>query len=152
MEQFLEKLESNKIIIDFLSSLLPIVLTVFGLYIAIQQYRTNRKRIKNDLFDRRYAVFSAILEFISKIAKGGSVTQEDRIEFMSSTRGAEFLFDKTIKDYIDEIWEKTVDAGAWAEDNTYHNTASDRAEAKKWLYGEFSAIDKRFRKYLHLKH
>ena len=126
-------------------------LTVLGLYIAIQQYRTNRKRIKNDLFEKRYSVFVAINGFISSISKGG-VTQGQRIEFLSRTRGAEFLFDKKIKTYIDQIWEKSVDAGAWVEDTNYANSPAERGEAKKWLYSELNNMDARFRKYLHLKH
>lgn len=152
MEQILGVLESHKILIEFFTSLVPIVLTVFGLYIAIQQYRTNRKKIKNDLFEKRYTVFVAISDFIMAIAKGGKVTYEERIEFLSRTRGAEFLFDRKIKKYIDEVWEKSVDAGAWAEDSNYSNTAAQRGAAKKWLYSELSGMDTKFRKYLHLRH
>lgn len=152
MEKLLQTLEKHTILIEFLSSLMPIILTILGLYIAIQQYRTNRKRIKIDLFEKRFSVFVAINKFISAIAKEGGVTQEQRMEFISDTRGAEFLFDKKIKLYIDKIWEATVDAGVWTEDNNYANSAAERAEAKKWLFSELKNMDSRFHKYLRLKH
>lgn len=42
--------------IQIFKALLTPVVAILGVYIAYQQWRTNRTRLKHELFDRRYSM------------------------------------------------------------------------------------------------
>lgn len=152
MNEFLCQLEQYKPITDFLIALIPIMLAILGSYIAIQQYRTNRKKLKIELFEKRFKVFDSINKFIGAVVRTQSVDQQQRNDFLAGTRGAEFLFDITIKEYVDKIWETSVDLGVWAEDINTSAHASERAEHMKWFVKQLQEIDGKFKKYMQLSH
>jgi len=152
MNELLCKLEQYKPITDFFIALIPIALAILGSYIAIQQYRTNRKKLKIELFEKRFSVFDSINKFIGAVVRTQSVDQQQRNDFLAGTRGAEFLFDESIKQYVTEIWEKSVDLGVWAEDERTSTNASERAEQMKWFVKQLREIDDRFKKFMQLSH
>ena len=49
----------------YLTALLTPTIAGFGIYIAIQQWLTARRKLKFDLFDRRFAVYDAVRCFSS---------------------------------------------------------------------------------------
>jgi hypothetical protein len=53
--------------IDVLSALLTPTIAILGIYIAYQQWRTNKNRLKLELFDKRYEIFTNIKKFIANI-------------------------------------------------------------------------------------
>ncbi len=55
-----------KTIIEVLSSLTPIFIGLAVVYIAWQQHKTNKHRLKMELFDRRYKVYDAVIVAITK--------------------------------------------------------------------------------------
>ncbi|GJM04048.1 MAG: hypothetical protein DHS20C09_00390 [marine bacterium B5-7] len=152
MDEILFSLEKFKPLIDFFVALIPIALAILGSYIAIQQYRTNRKKLKIELFDKRYAVFIAINQYLGVVMRDVSVDHSQRSEYLAGTRGAEFLFKKEITEYIDEIWSKSIDLCTWAEDELTSTHATERGEHMKWFGRQFSEIDERFKKYMQLEH
>ena len=152
MNEFFEYIEKLKPVVELLTSLIPLAITSLGSYIAIQQYKTNRMKLKNDLFDKRYAVFESVNNYITVIVKGHYVDSDVREEFKSKTRGVEFLFDDEMKEYVTEIWDKAVDLEIWAEDEKTSTHSSEKAEHKKWFYKQLSEINIKFKKYMYLSH
>ncbi len=92
--------------IDVLSALLTPTIAAFAFFIAFQQWRTNRNRLKHELFDRRYEVFKKITEFIGSILASGEVHNQKTTQFLVDTKSVEFLFDKNIAHYIKEVYRK----------------------------------------------
>jgi hypothetical protein len=60
-----------------------VLLAVGGVYIAYQQFRFGRERLKLDLFEKRFAVFAAVSRFLSTIATEGKVQMEQLGETLS---------------------------------------------------------------------
>lgn len=135
----------------FIASL-PIVLTIFGSYIAIQQYRTARKKLKLDLFDKRYAIFQSAKDYIGHIVCYVAATKEKQSEFLVGTRGAQFIFDQEIKSYIDEIWQKSVDLESWSLDQNTSEHSAQRASHSKWFNDQLTKIDAKFKNFMQLSH
>jgi hypothetical protein len=79
-------------IIEISKALLTPVIAIIAAYVAWQQLKTNRRKLKLDLFDRRYAVFEKIGEFIGSILTSGKVQQGKEIQFLVDTKAAGLLF------------------------------------------------------------
>ena len=64
-----------KVYIDIFSALLTPTIALVTTYIAIQQYRNNRAKLRHELYDRRVAVYNAVGNFlitrINSIEGGG---------------------------------------------------------------------------------
>lgn len=152
MNELICELEKLKPVTDFFTALIPIVLSVLGIYIAVQQYRTNRKKLKLELFEKRYVVFDVVIKFIGEVVRTQSFDHQAQINFIEGTRGAEFLFDVDIKLYIDEIWDRAVNLEGWAGDEHTSTHAAERNENMKWFFGQLREVDQRFKKYMQLSH
>ena len=110
------------------------------------------KKLKLDLFEKRYAIYIAIVMFLSEVVRTIKIEKKQQINFIENTRGAEFLFDADIKKYIDQIWEKAVDLETWSYDHNTSEHSGKRAETMKWLIKQLDEIDQRFKKYMQLSH
>jgi len=152
MNELILELEKIKPLTDFFTALIPIVLSIFVILIAIQQYRTNRRKLKLDLFEKRYKVFDVTIKFIGDVVRSQNFEHQTGSDFLEGTRGAEFLFDAEIKLYIDEIWERAVNISVWAEDESTSTHAAERNEHMKWFVKQLREVDQRFKKYMQLSH
>jgi hypothetical protein len=146
--------------VDILSALLVPTIAIFGSLIAFLQWRINRARLKNELFDRRYQQFTVIKEFLGSIMSSGKVNRDEEHKYLVGTRGIRFIFDKKIADYIEQkIWHlavelETLDAeleGVPVGDERTKNVHR-QADIKKQLYQEFENLEELFSPYLQLKH
>src|SRR5450755_2316417 len=88
--------------ITVLAALLTPVLAAFGAYIAWQQWRTNRNKLKLDLFERRFTVYDAAIQLINSILRAGKVDQADLNIFVSRTRSAAFTVGGKIENYLNK--------------------------------------------------
>lgn len=143
--------EENKAFISLLQAMLPVILTVFAIYIAYQQYQTNRRKLKLDLFDKRLMIFEATKKLMLGVLNSSSYNLENQTEFNQGTRGAQFLFGEDIKVYLDEIWSRFIDLETWLEDSKLSEHALERTETKKWFISELRSIDQKFIKYMKLE-
>jgi predicted membrane protein len=151
MEELICWINKYQIVFNFFTSLIPIFLTIFGSYIAVQQYRVNRKRLKKDLFDKRYEIFEHTKEFLGDIVTHG-LNDERKRKYILGTRGVAFIFDSDLKAYIDKIWSISVDLESWEGDVLPSTHATERAEHLKWVSQQLKVVDSRFEKYMSLSH
>jgi len=93
-------------VLEFLSGLLTPAIAVVMTYIAIQQYRTRQSRLRLDLFDRRYAIYQGVKEFIRHAVSAGDVQNQAIADLNESTHDAFFLFDESVDEYVDELRQK----------------------------------------------
>lgn len=94
--------------VDILSALLVPAIAVLGVYIAYQQYRINEQRLRHETYDRRLAVYKAVQKYLSEILRDGRTTYERASEFYSEASEATFLFDSSVQEWIDEIFQQSV--------------------------------------------
>ena len=132
---------------DILSGLAVPVIGFLGVYIAWCQWKTAAYRFKLDLFDKRFMIYDATIDFILSI-RGGGVVRDDHLGvFKEKTLPARFLFDDKIAKYLSEIKEKAIDLQTYKEElegtlpeQERGEKIKQRSELRKWLYKQ---IDER---------
>ena len=116
--------------------------------------------MKHELFDRRYAQYEAVQNFIAETLKNGKPSDESQIEYRRGISGIEFTYDEDIAKYLHEkIWCTAVDLEckcAEMEDipqsEERRKLAKERGALKIKLIDESGELYKRFKPYLNLKH
>jgi hypothetical protein len=146
--------------VDYFSALLTPTIVIFGSIIAWQQWRTNKKRLKHELFDRRFEQFTVVRDFLRSIGVSGKPKPDEQFKFVSGTRGMRFIFDKDLAEYIDEtIWSLAVDLEVLDSElegvpvgEERSKNAQRQSEIKKQLGQELHSLEDKFAKYLQLQH
>lgn len=146
--------------VDYLSALLTPTIAIVGVAIGLLQWKTNRNRLKHELFDRRYKQFEAVRDFLGSIRGSGRAVDNIQADFFSKTRGLRFTYDQTLADYIEaNIWRPAVDLACLHAELEGVPVGAERtsnlrkqSEIKESLYREFQNLDRLFSKYLQLRH
>lgn len=92
----------------FKDLILPVVMSLFLAYIAFQQWRTNQSKLKLDLYNKRFEIYSNTLKFYQELISE-ELTPETHKSFIESKEASKFLFssDRTIYKLLDEMHEKS---------------------------------------------
>lgn len=143
-----------------LAALLTPTIAVFGSFIAYRQWRTAQKKLKLDLFDKRFAVYDAARSFILSVMTSGKAQPEEMYKFVAGTRGARWLLNDEIATYFDEqirrnaVHLQELDADLQdlpVGDERTRNVKRQR-EIKEWLIDQFKTLDEKFSPFLKLGH
>jgi hypothetical protein len=90
--------------VQYIQALAPTVVAFIiggvAAYIAWRQWETANHRLRLDLYEKRFGVYSAAKTLLNRAALHGAVRMEDVGEFYDGVRGAEFLFDGETKDFV----------------------------------------------------
>ena len=132
-----------------------------AVYIAWQQWQTNRQKLTIDLYDRRLRVYKEIKRFLSKIAVDAAISAQELLEFYSSVSESHFLFGVEIPEYIEEIYShgtRFLQHSTEYRDHTRpHPDGYDHAKVVRemnqelqWLVYEGGKVNDHFKKYLGL--
>jgi hypothetical protein len=76
-------------------------------WIAFQQFKTARHRLRLDLFERRMAVYEAAIALIQTAVRDGNLKTDRIFGFVRDSRQAEFLFDQPLLGYLEAIRTKS---------------------------------------------
>ena len=101
--------------VEILSALLTPSLAFFGIFLAYQQWKINKRRFRHETYEKRLEIYKITNTHLSK-AFSTIITNEDAINFKFETTEAAFLFDDDVINYLDEIYKKSIDL-ATAQDN-----------------------------------
>lgn len=156
-EELILFLSKPKDIIDIVAVIsVPIIASLVLLFTALQWF-TNQKRLKHELFDRRYAQFEAVKTFLGNLLSG-RMDDDVANEFMLATKGIRFTYSKEISEYVDEkVWSMGVDLNVFNEEikdpvKVSEGVAEKRGEHMKQINKELHNLECKFIKYLQLKH
>lgn len=146
--------------IDVLSALLTPTIALIALYIAFQQWRTNRNKLKLELFERRYAFYESARTLLAAILTAGRATRQTTFEFLVATKGAQFVVGEEIASYFDkELYSKAVDLETWESELKGNLSQADRgrlielqSQTKKWFADQYTVLDEKFKPLLQLTH
>ena len=83
-----------------------VVLVLIGTWIAWQQHATARDQLRFELFEKRFAVFQALMEFMTTISLKKGMADEDLYRYLARAQAREFLFGSDVANYLDDIKEK----------------------------------------------
>ncbi len=62
-----------KELIEIFSGLLTPTIAIIAVYIAYQQLKTNRYRVRLNLYDKRFKVFRGLMDLLAHIMREGNV-------------------------------------------------------------------------------
>ena len=153
-----KNMECVEFIRELSAALLTPVIGVVTTIILINQYRMEKRRWRLDLFDKRYTVYRATMEYVGSNMRHGQSNAEAQANFLEGTRDRALLFDDDIQSILDEIWKQTIDLETHqaifadlpvGEKRTEHVHAA--AEIKKNLPKLGAEAHKIFGRYLKLK-
>jgi hypothetical protein len=113
-----------------------IVIGVLLAYIAYQQLVTNRHKLKLDLYNKRFEVYTVTLKFHQELAGDGS-TSDTHKDFINHKEAAKFLFssDPSIYQLLDEMHVKSFKINAVKNNQNYPKTleaSKESLEAVNW--------------------
>ena len=144
----------------YLAALLTPTITIFGAMIAYRQWRIAQNKLKLDLFERRLAIYETATGYISSVMITGKTSQVKEMEFLTGIRGAKWLFNDEIVQYLNkDLWHKICDLGcvqselegmAVGEERTQKHHA--RSDLTRWLAAQHEVIDNKFSPFLSLRH
>jgi len=129
---------------------------ILALWIAYQQFQTNRAKLRLDLYERRFRVFDGLSEFLASVYRDADVKIEDLRKFAVSTNEAAFLFGPDVSAYLDELRTKAgnlrvLNAKLHESDLPIgpdrNQAAKEKARVLEWLIAQFDASRERFAKY-----
>ena len=151
-------METIKFILDILYGALTPLIAIIAVYIACQQYKINRARLNNELYERRITIFKAVMKFISEVIQNVSPDIITLSQFYADTGEADFLFESDIRQYIDTLYEngrklgKLADQLSPADDSSglpkVNEGIKEKWELFNWFSDELPNAKKLFKRYL----
>ena len=128
-------------------------------YVAYQQWKTARDKLRLDLYDRRFKVFQAVMDFIGHASSTDATSVQEIIKFDTARTEALFLFggDKELLDYLASIRAKSEEAhtahaiaqGIPGPPNAQRTELTQRIlKAKEWLFDQPNVAKEKFARYL----
>jgi hypothetical protein len=136
----------------------PALATVAG-WIALQQYRLQRYRLRHDLSERRLAVFTAARDFARTAVTKLEASDEALVAFDVATAQAPFLFGADVIDYLAGLRHSYCillgvadqrQLGDIPERPEGAQARSDWVVQRQWLRDELKKAQQVFRPYLDL--
>ena len=99
--------------IEVFAALLTPVIAAIAVYIAYQQWRTNRQRLDLDRYERRLRVYQAVDRFISNVVADVSPEPQDIFDLRKNTAEADFLFGSDVRDYLKTLATRAAELRKW---------------------------------------
>ena len=85
-----------------------LIFTASLVYYTIIQHRLELGRTKWERYDKIYALYQKIMEFLHDVSRCEHRTTERSVQFLKETREAEFLTGNKIRTLIDDIYRQSV--------------------------------------------
>jgi hypothetical protein len=127
-------------------------------YIAIQQWITAKNKLRIDVFDRRLPVFEATMRLTEIVVSKENITLEEVQEFAFATKGVQFLFNRKLKDYCENLYKEAfaVHKGKLRIDSLAEGEERDEITAiwqqqRVWFNDQRKEIPKRFARFLKVR-
>ena len=124
-----------------------------------QQIQVEKLQFKRELYDRRLAVYFSLLEYLSQVFREANVDINASIGFLRKTREAYFLFGKEVADYLNVVYNKSVELHGYNK-RLHHadlpvgeernRLAQEESELLKWLNHQMTDSREIFEKHLSL--
>jgi hypothetical protein len=124
--------------------------------IAYQQFSVAREKLKLDLFEKRFTVFTAARRFLSHILQHGGLLALDELgQYRADVAEATFLFDDDVTDFLAEIDRRALHL--WTLHETFKGTepgpthatlAEEISQELEWLANQLVMLKPAFEPYM----
>lgn len=148
-------------VMTFLGGLLTPLIAMVAVYIAWQQWQTNRQKLILDRYDRRLRIYEEVRKILSTVVRDAKASTDDLVKFKTAVSEADFLFGPEVTSYIDEIYSRGINLWRWSDeyrDSTqqtplHYNHAEvcgGMQEERQWFVQQFQPAKLLFMKYLNV--
>lgn len=165
MSAILENCKPNSICFELIKGVptvtAAVIVGIIASYIAYRQWRTAHAKLKLDLFEKRYALFLDVWNFLSRPAMANQLTGLDQVvylnEFKKKIPIANFLFGKKIEAYMNEAVKKLAELDEIRRINSTKSVSSDEdnkrsSELRTWFHDQSeNEVRKLFEPFLSFK-
>lgn len=143
------------LIFRILQGLLTPLIAIIAVYIAYQQHKTNRDKLRLDLYNKRYEVFYSLMKLLGHMRQAGKIEPEQVNMFLKESQEDVFLFGKDIVSYLETVRKKALDL--WETNEELKDMPRGKERNKKvreatnllhWLGEQFVVAIDKFGKYL----
>ena len=145
-----------------LSGCLTPIIAIIAVYIAYQQFNVNRRKLKFELYERRYKMYLFIKEFLDHYNRDYIYKIEEFRKFNIQTNECKFLFDKDINSLIHEIQQNVIKLMTIGDRLSTSNFSledspikkeveSEQVKLKQWFHDLYFDIESHFMDYLKFK-
>jgi hypothetical protein len=146
--------------IQILQGLLAPAVASLAVWIVWRQQAINHEKHRLDLFDRRMAIFVALMKVLAKITAEVRADVEDIREIAVQDSHARFLFRSDVRDYIKQLQTHAIQMRIMnrkiREDDRTQPAFEKTIEAEEaellWFVNQYEAGAKVFEPYLSMKH
>jgi hypothetical protein len=123
-----------------------IVTGIIVAYIAWQQWKTNKQRLKAELYDRRFMAYETLMDTIGEAMRNGDISDEQLQKFNIQRRNSHFLFGEKLYEFLEEIYNKLVDLQTMNRASTDEKAknAKKKADLMVWLYDQIGIARDKF--------
>lgn len=90
------------IIAEISRAILTPLIAIMAVYIGYQQWRTNRDKLRLELFERRLQVYETTSSILVAMYLKCEISSTELASFLKATNKSQFLFDKDVNDYLAE--------------------------------------------------
>ena len=149
------------LILRIFQGLLTPVIGGVAVYIAWQQYQSNRAKLQLDRYDSRLRICQELVDLLRVVMRDANVSMEDLVKFVRGTAEADFLFGDGITTYLRQVYLRCLTlqcAKIEYRDFTqttpagydHEKVVSEMHDAFRWLSEQADAGKSKFRPYLHI--
>ncbi len=130
------------VIVTCLQLLSTIVIGLIVAYIAYQQWRTNHYRLKLDLYEKRYEVYSAVITiFKEALLEDNYIASKHIGKYILNTAPTDFLFGKEVNDYLRKV-------GVRLQPRKPMEPPDNPKEREKWVRKQIPIVRDIFKPYM----
>lgn len=159
--------------INIINALLTPIIAVLAVYIAYQQYLTNKKiserqyylnikKLNFELYEKRYRIFQKIKKILHQINEEDWINIVELRDFKFNTNESKFLFDNKIVEYLKELQTKAINLSHSTEELNNVNLnpvnsqkrnelIAEKSILKSWFTYEYENVEYRFLDYFDFK-
>jgi len=135
---------------SLISTAPAVLISAYVAWVAYQQYRTTREKLRLDLYDRRFGVYTAAIDFyhvLSRYDENLQPHQEAHRTFIKAVRESRFLFghDNEIVSILEEMHARAArimgfrqggEALRFSDPVEFHKLFSNQQGDYLWIGGK----------------
>ena len=127
-------------------------------YIAYMQFKTNRDRLRLELYEKRFSIYKGLNTIIRSYIRDLDISIDALKEFRAKTHEAAFLFDDDIVQYLEEVYNNARKLNSLNYKNKKNlpdpeggKIVKEIQETGNWLERQLIDSKHKFSKYLKFK-